>query len=152
LLRNLFLSSCLFLILGGCKTYSDDDKSSFDQKIESYIQKHQLKGYKNSDSGLFYNIIQEGEGDYIKITDEVEFTYVGKLLNGHVFDGKNKRTPVKFKVSALIEGWKETMLYLKKGGKAKIIVPPQLGYGDYDLDAIPPNSILIFTIEVKDVK
>ena len=151
-LLNLPLSFCLLLIVGGCKTYSDDDKSTFDQKIESFIQKNHLKGYKQSDSGLFYHIINEGEGEYIKLTDEVQFTYIGKLLNGQVFDGQNKRNPVKFEVNALIEGWKETMLYLKKGGRVKIIVPPQLGYGDYDLEAIPANSILLFTIEVKDVK
>ena len=151
-LINLVLTFCLLLAVIGCKTYSDDDKSKFDQKIESYIQKHHLKGFKQSDSGLFYQIIKKGEGENIKLTDEVAFTYEGKLLNGQIFDGQNKRNPVKFNVSALIEGWKETMLYLKKGGKAKIIVPPQLGYGDYDLDKIPANSILYFTIEVKDVK
>lgn len=151
-LINLVLTFCLLLAVIGCKTYSDDDKSTFDQKIESYIQKHHLKGFKQSDSGLYYHIIEEGDGEYIKLTDEVAFTYEGKLLNGQIFDGQNKRNPVKFNVSALIEGWKETMLYLKKGGKAKIIVPPQLGYGDYDLDKIPANSILYFTIEVKDVK
>lgn len=156
-MRNTFLlkfifSFCFLFIIGSCKTYSDEDKSTFNQKIESYIQKHHLNGFKQSDSGLYYHIIEEGDGEYIKLTDEVAFTYEGKLLNGEVFDGQNKRNPVKFYVSALIEGWKETMLYLKKGGKAKIIVPPQLGYGDYDLEKIPANSILYFTIEVKDVK
>jgi FKBP-type peptidyl-prolyl cis-trans isomerase FkpA len=43
------------------------------------------------------------------------------------------------------------MLYLKKGAKVKLVVPPQLGYGDYDLDDIPPNSVLLFDIEVKEV-
>ena len=155
-MRNTFLlkfifSFCFLFIIGSCKTYSDEDKSTFNQKIESYIQKHHLKGFKQSDSGLYYHIIEEGDGEYIKLTDEVEFTYEGKLLNGEVFDGQNKRNPVKFNVSALIEGWKETMLYLKKGGKAKIIVPPQLGYGDHELESIPINSILFYELKVFDI-
>jgi FKBP-type peptidyl-prolyl cis-trans isomerase FkpA len=52
----------------------------------------------------------------------------------------------------LIEGWKEGMMYLKPGGKIKLIVPPYLGYGDYKLEKVPPHSILYFEIEVIDVK
>jgi FKBP-type peptidyl-prolyl cis-trans isomerase FkpA len=143
--------SILFFIVSSCQTYSDSDLTTFDEKIQKFIKKSKIK-YQKSESGLYYFIEEEGEGDFIKLTDEVSFKYEGKLLNGTIFDGENKRNPVIFPVSKLIQAWQETMLYLKKGGKAKIISPPQLGYGDYDLEAIPKNSILIFELEVLDVK
>jgi FKBP-type peptidyl-prolyl cis-trans isomerase FkpA len=150
-MRFLFPFLLVFLTFSSCQTYSDSDKESFDQKIQKYIKNSKIK-YQKSESGLYYFIENEGEGDFIKLTDEVSFTYEGKLLNGTIFDGQNKKKPVTFQVSKLIQAWQETMLYLKKGGKAKIISPPQLGYGDYDLEAIPKNSILIFELEVVDVE
>jgi FKBP-type peptidyl-prolyl cis-trans isomerase len=65
---------------------------------------------------------------------------------------KRKEGLLDFQMKDLIEGWKEGMMYLKPGGKIKLIVPPYLGYGDYKLEKIPPHSILYFEIEVIDVK
>lgn len=139
------------LALTACKTYSEDDKKTLGNKIESYLKKDKTK-YQKSESGLYYHIEKEGEGEFIKFTDEISINYQGKLLNGQIFDGEHKKNPISFKVADLIEGWKEGMLYLKKGGKAKLIIPPYLGYGDYDLEKIPPHSVLIFEVEVVDVK
>lgn len=149
-MKKILFFICLAFIFAACKTYSEDDKLTFDQKISNYLKKSKVK-YTKSDSGLYYFIENQGEGEFIKPTDEVSFTYIGRLLNGNVFDGKNTKNPVTFKVTELIMGWQEAMLYLKKGAKVKLVVPPQLGYGDYDLDDIPPNSVLLFDIEVKEV-
>lgn len=145
-----FNFAVITLLFMGCKTYSDEDKTKFDQQIEKFIAKDDYK-YERSESGLYYSIENIGTGQYIKFNDEVSFTYTGKFLNGKTFDGMHKRTPITFEVSKLIEGWKEAFMYLKKGGKAKIIIPPTLGYGDNDLHDIPPHSILFFEIEIKDV-
>jgi len=136
-------------ILSSCATYSDEDKKTFDTKIQQYIKKNKLD-MEYSPSGLYYRIIEEGEGDYILYNDLVAFEYTGTLLDGTQFD--KSEGAVEFKVNQLIAAWKETMSMLKKGGKAEIIAPPQLGYGDKELDDIPPNSILHFEIEVKSVK
>lgn len=149
MIQKIFLFSLLALLFA-CKTYSEDDKKNFDSKIQNFIKKSKLK-YEKSESGLYYFIEKEGEGETIKVTDEVSFKYVGKLLNGQVFDGQNKNKAAKFRVNQLIQGWQEAMLYVKKGGKMKLIVPPQLGYGDYDLDDIPKNSVLIFDMEIVEV-
>lgn len=140
----------LLITLLSCKTYGEDDKVKFDKVIQKFIHKSETK-FQKSESGLYYFIEKQGEGNLIKFTDEVTFTYEGKFLNGKVFDGKFKQKAVTFPVVKLIEAWKEAMLYLKKGGKAKLIVPPYLGYGDYELDAIPKHSILYFEMEIKDV-
>lgn len=141
----------MLVALTACKTYSEDDKTSFDQKISSYLKKSKVK-YQKSESGLYYYIENVGEGENIKLTDEVSFCYEGRLLNREVFDGENKRKPITYKVNKLIMAWQEGMMYIKKGGKMKLISPPQLGYGDQELDDIPKNSILLFDIEVKEVK
>ncbi len=142
----------LLLLISGCKTYSDEDHVNFEKKIQNFITKNKLKDYKKSESGLYYKIINEGKGEYIKLTDEVTFNYEGKLVNGTVFDGEHKKNPISFQMNELIQGWQEGMMYLKPGGKIKLIVPPHLGYGDYELDKIPPHSILNFEIEVIKVK
>ena len=151
-IRILFV--ILFFLLGitSCKTYSEDDHKKFDLSIQNYIKKNQLKGFEKSESGLYYKIINEGSGEFIKLTDEVSFNYVGKLLNGKIFDGEHKNNPITFQMEDLIQGWKEGMMYLKPGGKMKMIVPPYLGYGDYQLEDIPQHSILVFDIEIVDVK
>lgn len=146
-----FLVIALFGLISGCSTYSESDKNTFDTAIQKFIQKSGIK-YQKSESGLYYFIENEGEGDNIKYTNDVSFTYSGKLLNGTPFDTKNSRTPVTFNVKQLILGWQEAMLYLKKGGKAKLIVPPHLGYANYELESIPKNSILTFEMEILDVK
>lgn len=149
--QTYFVLFSLVFMLVACKTYNDEDKQQFDKEIESFIKK---KGYvmEKSDSGLYFEILEVGDStaEYIKLNDIVSFKYTGKLLNGEEFDHQEK--PVEFVVNDLIAAWQETMFYLKKGGKAHIIAPPQLGYGDHDLDDIPKNSILEFELEIIDVK
>ncbi len=149
-MKYIFLISSFFFLLSACKTYNEADKSGFDERIEAYVNKHKL-ALTRSDSGLYYRIDDPGTGEYIKFENVVDFTYKGSLLNGKVFDDRSQE-PVSFKVSQLIGAWKEIMLNLKKGGKAYLIAPPQLAYGDRKLDDIPANSILIFELEVTDVR
>lgn len=149
--KALFFIGLISLLVTSCKTYSEEEVQGFDKTIQKFVMKSGLN-YEKSESGLYYLIEKEGEGEFIKFTDEVSFRYTGKLLSGKTFDGRYKRTPITFEVSKLIEGWKEGMMYLKKGGKAKLIVPPTLGYGDNQLPDIPANSILYFEIEVVDVR
>lgn len=149
--KALFFIGLISLLVTSCKTYSEEEVQGFDKIIQKFVMKSGLN-YEKSESGLYYLIEKEGEGEFIKFTDEVSFRYTGKLLSGKTFDGRYKRTPITFEVSKLIEGWKEGMMYLKKGGKAKLIVPPTLGYGDNQLPDIPANSILYFEIEVVDVR
>lgn len=139
----------LVIILTACSTYSEDDKQNFDSEISEYLEKHNLD-CKKSESGIYYKILEEGEGDFIQFNDVVFATYQGKLLNGKIFD--EQKEPIQLKFDDMIMGWKEVLLYLKKGSKVFVAIPPQLGYGDYDLDDIPKNSSLIFEIKIKDVQ
>lgn len=148
-MRYLIILFSVILFSACGPTYSDDEKSNFDTQIEKYLKENN-KQCERSSSGLYYNIIEQGKGRKIKYTDKISFTYKGELLDGTVFD--NKTEPVEFDVDILIAAWKEIMLELNEGGKAFLVAPPQLGYGTHELDDIPPNSILVFTMEVNEVK
>ncbi len=144
------ITSLLLLgFLTSCATYSEEDKGSFDQQIQDYLTEKGMDCEK-SESGLYYKIIEQGEGRKIKYSDQVSFKYRGELLNGRVFD--DKKEPVDFYVKQLISCWKEVLLEINEGGKVFLVSPPQLGYGDHKLDDIPQNSILVFTLEVVEVK
>lgn len=149
MLKKIILPFLIVSLLSACSTYSDSNLKQFDSEIKSYIKKNNLK-MKRSETGLYYSIINEGEGEPIKYNDIVSFKYTGKLLNGEVFDKSSGA--IELKVSTLIGAWKEIMTVLKPGGKATLITPPQLGYGDKDLEKIPANSCLYFDIEVLSVE
>lgn len=107
-------------------------------------------------SGLQYIDLAPGSGPTIKQGDQVTVKYVGKFMDGTVFDASEKHDPGTFTyvqgVTGLIQGWTEGTSTMKAGGKRKLIIPPNLGYGADGNDSIPPNSTLIFEIEVVSVK
>ena len=145
----IFQISVWLLVLSACSTYSDQDKQQFDTKIKDYLTKKKIKCLR-SDSGLYYTIIEPGEGKIIQYLDSVSFTYSGTFLNDKKFDEQKK--PVQFAVKDLIGAWKEIMLELKPGATAFIVAPPHLGYGQHQLDDIPANSILAYTLTIHHVK
>jgi len=111
--------------------------------------------FKTTPSGLKYAIISSGDGPAVEAGKVVTVHYSGYLLDGTMFDSSIERDePIQFVVGQgqVIPGWDEGMLLLKKGDKARFIIPPQLGYGEMDLEKIPPNSTLIFDTEVIDIQ
>jgi peptidylprolyl isomerase len=107
-------------------------------------------------SGLKYVDLVEGTGAAVKTGDHVSVNYVGKLLDGTKFDASADHGGT-FDyvqgVTSLIAGWTEGTSTMKVGGKRKLIIPPQLGYGMQGAgDAVPPNATLIFEIELVAIK
>jgi peptidylprolyl isomerase len=106
-------------------------------------------------SGLKYVDLVVGTGAVAKSGDHVFVNYVGKLTDGTVFDASTKRgVPIDFVlgVGSVIKGWDEGIASMKVGGKRKLIIPPQLGYGMQGYDVIPPNATLIFETELVTIK
>jgi len=106
-------------------------------------------------SGLKYVDIVVGTGPAVKTGDHVSVNYLGKLLDGTKFDASADHGGT-FDyvqgVTALIAGWTEGTSTMKVGGKRKLIIPPQLGYGMQGAgDAVPPNATLIFEIELVSI-
>lgn len=106
-------------------------------------------------SGLKYFIFQEGTGAKADSSDLLTIHYTGFLENGKIFDSSVERDePLKFrlKLQPVIPGWEEGVKLLGKGGKAKFIIPSALGFGAVPMGSIPPNSTLIFDVEVLDIE
>lgn len=104
-------------------------------------------------SGLMYIVNKEGDGgESPKFGKYVTVHYEGSLLNGKVFDSSIlRKEPASFKIGQVIEGWNEALQTMTKGEKRTLIIPPELGYGEYGYPGvIPPNSYLIFEVELLD--
>lgn len=105
-------------------------------------------------SGLQYKVVRSGPatGAHPRLWDEVKVQYEGKLVSGEVFDSSYKDgKPVAFPLEGLIPGWVEALQLMRPGDEWTLYVPPSLGYGDQGGGPIPPNSVLIFRIELVDV-
>jgi len=103
-------------------------------------------------SGLGFEVIKPGTGDFPKATDTVKVFYTGTLVNGTKFDSNVGGEPIEFQLNRVIPGWTEGIQKINKGGKLKLYVPAQLGYGEEGNQGIPPNSALIFEVELVDFK
>lgn len=105
---------------------------------------------KTTASGLRYIIEKEGEGVAPTATSQVTVHYAGYLLNGNKFDSSYDRgQPATFGLNQVIPGWTEGLQLIKPGGKAKLIIPANLGYGANGYPpVIPPNSWLVFDVEL----
>jgi FKBP-type peptidyl-prolyl cis-trans isomerase len=123
-------------------------------KAAEFMEKNKsAEGVKTTASGLQYKILTEGTGPSPKDDQEVVVHYKGTLIDGTEFDSSHKRNqPAEFPLKGIIPGWTEGLQLMKKGGKAMLYVPPELGYQDRPRQTIPPNSVLIFEVELIDVK
>ena len=109
------------------------------------------------ENGLLIEDIVVGVGNEAKDHNKVVVNYTGTLENGSVFDSSLKpgRDPFTFTlgVGSVIKGWDQGVKGMKVGGKRKLVIPPELGYGDQGAgNVIPPNTTLYFEIELLEVE
>lgn len=102
------------------------------------------------ESGLQYEIIEQGDGESPAESDTVTVHYKGSTIDGQVFDSSYDRgEPATFPLNRVIAGWTEGLQLMKEGGKFRFYIPSQLAYGDRQAgSAIPANSVLIFDVEL----
>lgn len=128
--------------------------------IEEYIKNNNYKAVKKTESGLYYLVQSQGNGAKVEANKKVTVNYTGKLLDGSVFDSNtdpkfNHVQPFDFTVGVgqVIKGWDEGLQLFNVGGKGILIIPSRLGYGSRSAGpSIPANSVLVFDVEVLDVK
>lgn len=105
---------------------------------------------QETSSGLQYKLLQAGTGTvHPKVTDQVTVHYEGSLIDGTVFDSSVKRgEPISFGLERVIAGWKEGLQLMVKGDKTRFFIPPSLAYDEQWAGDIPPNSALVFDVEL----
>ncbi|MFV1996628.1 MAG: FKBP-type peptidyl-prolyl cis-trans isomerase [Acidiferrobacterales bacterium] len=120
----------------------------------AFLEKNKKKkGVKVTTSGLQYEVLKKGGGSKPKVTDKVEVNYHGTLIDGRIFDSSvNRGQSATFPINGVIKGWQEVIPMMKKGAKWRIVIPPALAYGAQGRPGIPPNSALIFEVELIDIK
>ena len=136
-------------IFGACSGNDRCDADDQESRIQSYIEANNLVTQKTA-SGLHYIIEEEGSQIRPIASSTVKVIYKGYRTDGTVFDETS--IPIEFALNGVIAGWTEGIQLFKKGGKGTLIVPCNLGYGEQNRTNIPPASVLIFEIELTDVR
>lgn len=150
----LYLTSVFLLFSGtgclkdkGCKNQSPQSEES---TIMAYASAQGMTAVKHS-SGLYYQIMNPGSGNQPGPASKVKATYVGKLLNGTVFDQMTTPPSQAWNLSDLIEGWRIGLPLIQQGGTIKLIVPSSLAYGCSGAGPIPGDAILYFELTLVEV-
>jgi len=112
------------------------------------------KGAVKTDSGLVYASLRDGTGASPGEKDTVKVHYRGTLTDGKEFDSSHKRgEPTEFPLNGVIKCWTEGVARMKVGGKARLVCPPSLAYGERGAGAsVPPHATLVFEVELLEVK
>lgn len=112
------------------------------------------EGVVTTDSGLMYRVVVEGPGQKPTATDTVVVHYRGSLVNGRIFDDSYQRgEPATFPLDGIIAGWQEVLQLMTEGSTWEVVIPSNLAYGERGAPpSIPPNSALVFTIELIEIQ
>lgn len=126
-----------------------DNLSTANKFLAENAQKASIK---TTGSGLQYQVIKEGKGERPSVNSRVSAHYSGTFINGKVFDSSIERgTPTEFRLSQVIQGWQEGIPMMRVGSRYRFFIPPALAYGAGGPAAIPPNSLLIFDVELLEI-
>jgi len=125
------------------------------QQSQQFMQEfRQQENVTATASGLLYKVERMGDGQRPSPGEHVLVHYEGRLADGTVFDSSYQRgEPATFPVEGVIQGWSEALQLMPVGSKWRLVIPPELGYGPYGAgQAIPPNAVLIFDVELLGIE
>jgi len=136
------------------KLYQENMEVSKKAGEEFLAENKKKAGVITLPSGLQYTVLKEGAGAKPTESDTVVTHYVGTLIDGTVFDSSVERgQPAEFPVTGVIKGWTEILQLMPLGSKYKVFIPSELGYGATGAgEVIKPNSVLIFELELLEIK
>jgi FKBP-type peptidyl-prolyl cis-trans isomerase FklB len=131
------------------KTFGDNKKEG-----EKFLAENAKKdGIKTLESGVQYKVIKEGTGKIPADTSMVKVHYEGRTLDGNVFDSSYKRNaPIDLRANQVIKGWTDALVHMPAGSVWEVYIPQELAYGEREQAQIKPFSMLIFKIELIEVK
>jgi len=150
-MKSFFILALAVGLLAGCSGKKDEVINTGTAFLTANARKD---GVITTASGLQYKVIKSGAGESPKLTDIVKVHYQGSLINGTIFDSSIQRgKPISFPVNRVIPGWTEALQLMKVGDKWQLFIPANLAYGDRSPSpAIPPNSVLIFEVELLGIE
>jgi FKBP-type peptidyl-prolyl cis-trans isomerase len=133
------------------------DPIAFEQGLlNAYLDEHEILADARTESGLYYIEEEAGIGNYPWSDETITLHYTGSLLDGRVFDTSRNRNPLVFPANAtdLIPGFMEGVRKMRKGGKARLIIPWNLAYGKEGSPSgvVPPYSTIVFDVEIINIQ
>ncbi len=153
--RPIFGPALAFALVLGLAACGGAPAGEGAEAAKAHMAKNARKdGVVTLPSGVQYEIVRAGPAEGLKPGphDEVKVHYEGRLVDGEVFDSSYERgVPAAMPLQALIPAWIEVLQLMRPGDEWLITVPPEMGYGERGQGPIPPNSVLIFRIELIDV-
>jgi FKBP-type peptidyl-prolyl cis-trans isomerase FklB len=131
----------------------EDLKETNAELGREFLEKNaQKEGVITLESGLQFEILEQGTGEIPTINDTVKVIYEGTLLNGDVFDSTKESGAIDMNVAQTILAWQEALLLMPVGSRWKLYIPHYLAYGEFGAQPmIQPNSTLIFIIELLEI-
>ncbi len=138
-------------IVAGCnKGPSPEEQLTEDISIiQEYVDKKGWSATKTA-SGLHYVVDVQGAGNQPAPDDDVKVRYTGYFTNDEQFD-QSDESGVTFNLQQVIQGWTEGIPKFKEGGKGKLLIPSALAYGEEGNSSVPPNTVLIFDVELLEI-
>jgi len=130
----------------------DDSVDITQARTNAYLEASDNRGNINR---MVIDDIKIGTGEAVKEGDTVAVHYIGTLQNGTEFDNSHKRgAPIDFTVGKgmVIQGWEEGIMGMQVGGQRVLVIPPEMAYGQDGIGPIPPNSTLVFSLELVAIK
>jgi FKBP-type peptidyl-prolyl cis-trans isomerase FklB len=124
------------------------------QKGADYLAANAKKrGVKTTKSGLQYEVLKKGKGPKPTASDKVKAHYTVQLIDGKVIDSSiARKEPAVLPVSPMIPGWTEALQMMPVGSKYRLTLAPALAYGEEGSSAVPPNSVLVFEVELLNIE
>jgi FKBP-type peptidyl-prolyl cis-trans isomerase FkpA len=152
IVSSLFLFCTMLVSVAG---YAQSQKEIDDKILTEYFAKNKIKATMTP-SGLYYVVSKKGNGPNVKPGQSVSMKYLGTFLDGKRFDGNMdenfelKGNPFTFTLGRgqVIKGWDEGVQFFSVGGQGTLYLPSGVAYGERGVGPIPPNSVLVFHVEV----
>ena len=133
--------------------FKEKETKRIEENKQFLVENAKKQGVVSLPSGLQYIIEKEGNGVKPADTSMVKVHYEGTLIDGTVFDSSYSRgEPISFVLNQVIKGWTEGVQLMSIGAKHKLFIPADLGYGAQKVGPIPPQSTLIFIVELLDIE
>lgn len=150
MMKRILLFLLVAVVSVQCKKDDDENQSEIDEEIiTAYIADNGLDA-QNVGGGLYFVDEETGTGESPNASSTVRVAYKGYYTNGQVFD-ESSTNGVVFGLNQVIRGWTLGIPYFKEGGRGKLLIPSEMAYGANPPSGIPPNSVLIFDIHLRQV-
>ncbi|MBL1279312.1 MAG: FKBP-type peptidyl-prolyl cis-trans isomerase [Fluviicola sp.] len=145
-----FFAILVIAVSFSCKKKKVEKQAETDEAIiVQYISDNNLTATATG-TGLYYTIDVVGSGASPNVNSDVIVAYQGYYTDGTIFD-ESLQTGIEFNLQGVIQGWTEGIPYFRVGGSGKLLIPSALAYGTQGSGSVPPNSVLIFNIDLIEV-